>query len=354
MDRLVSSDVVAALHGHDAVAAARIAIRAALADAADVDLSWIQPLPSWDGWTLAPDALRFLTSLVTHLRPRHILEFGSGLSTRVLARAGAALQPPCRITSVDHDPEFGRIAARQLGEQAAGCRVRFQLAPLVARDCGGKSLPMYHVRPGRFASRRPSDLVLIDGPPVVLGGREGTLYQALDFARPGTLVLLDDADREEERAALSRWRDNLGPAIEVHRLPQFAKGMAAVIIREPIPQARLEAHRLRLTAQEIAALIPPQDAFVLVDQDWWGSEIAASGRAIPFLEREGQYWGPPPDDDTAIRELDRLHRAGASFMVFSWSAFWWLDYYSGLHSHLRSKFRCVLTNDRLVVFDLRP
>jgi hypothetical protein len=46
--------------------------------------------------------------------------------------------------------------------------------------------------------------------------------------------------------------------------------------------------------------------------------------------------------------------AGAGFIVFAWPAFWWLDHYAGLHRHLRAHFRCVLENDRLVVFDLRP
>jgi hypothetical protein len=50
-------------------------------------------------------------------------------------------------------------------------------------------------------------LVLIDGPPSLLGGREGTLYLVMEFARPGTLVLLDDASRAQEQSALARWQN---------------------------------------------------------------------------------------------------------------------------------------------------
>jgi hypothetical protein len=107
--------------------------------------------------------------------------------------------------------------------------------------------------------------------------------------------------------------------------------------------------------QDIAALVPAGESFILVDQDRLGSEVAAGRRRIPFLERDGQYGGAPPDDATAIRELERLRRrSGPSFMVFAWPAFWWLDYYAGLRDHLGSKFRCVLKNERLVAFDLRP
>jgi hypothetical protein len=110
---------------------------------------------------------------------------------------------------------------------------------------------------------------------------------------------------------------------------------------------------LYLMSQSIAALIPPEEAVILVDEAKFGGMVTAGRRAIPFLERDGQYWGTPPDDATAITELERLRRSGAGFMVFAWPAFWWLDHYAGLRDYLRSKFRCVLKNERLVVFDLR-
>jgi glycosyltransferase involved in cell wall biosynthesis len=113
-------------------------------------------------------------------------------------------------------------------------------------------------------------------------------------------------------------------------------------------------HRRLLATQEIAAVVPAQGKFILVDEDQWGSQEQIAGRhRIPFLERGGLYWGPPPDDDTAIREIERLRHTGASFVVFAWPAFWWLEYYPGLNRFLQSQFRCRLRNDRLVVFDLR-
>src|SRR5262249_37683090 len=98
---------------------------------------------------------------------------------------------------------------------------------------------------------------------------------------------------------------------------------------------------------------PGGEYFVLVDQDELRPYIAPGPFTVPFLERDGEYWGPPADEKTAIRELERLRHSGARFMVFAWPAFWWLDYYAGLHRHLRSKFPCVLENHCLVVFDLR-
>jgi hypothetical protein len=111
---------------------------------------------------------------------------------------------------------------------------------------------------------------------------------------------------------------------------------------------------VKLATDELIAAIPPGEKLILVDQDEWGTSANLAGRLrIPFLEREGEYWGSPPDDAAAIREFERLRQDGAGFMVFGWPAFWWLDYYPGLHGHLRSNFRCLLENERLVVFDLR-
>jgi polysaccharide pyruvyl transferase WcaK-like protein len=127
--------------------------------------------------------------------------------------------------------------------------------------------------------------------------------------------------------------------------PLLSHQLLFVARRQPVPPCP------RL--QDITQVIPEGQDLILVDECRWGTEVAAGHRVIPFLEKDGQYWGQPADDGTAIRELERLRQAGAGFMVFAAPAFWWLEYYAGLHAHLRSKFRCVLENDRLVVFDLR-
>jgi glycosyltransferase involved in cell wall biosynthesis len=119
-------------------------------------------------------------------------------------------------------------------------------------------------------------------------------------------------------------------------------------------KARSWPHAIQRAVQTITELIPPGDAFILVDQEWWEAGDSVAGRRrIPFLERDGQYWGPPPDDATAIREVERLRQTGASFMAFARPAFWWLEYYAGLQDHLCGRFPAVVKNDDLVIFDLR-
>ncbi|MHC4488047.1 MAG: glycosyltransferase family 2 protein [Planctomycetota bacterium] len=110
---------------------------------------------------------------------------------------------------------------------------------------------------------------------------------------------------------------------------------------------------LRRAAKDIKSLIPAESKIILVDEGSFGNALFPEEQTIPFLERDGQYWGCPPDDDTAIREFNRLQRSGAEFILFGWPAFWWLDHYVELHRYLRSKFPCRMKNKRVVVFDMR-
>jgi hypothetical protein len=118
--------------------------------------------------------------------------------------------------------------------------------------------------------------------------------------------------------------------------------------------SRSWAPQLDLAAREVAAIVPPGKSFILIDEDQWGTQQQLLGRrAIPFLERDGCYWGPPADDASALRELERMRQSGASFLVVAWPAFWWLDYYTALAEHLTGRFPCALRNERVAVFDLR-
>jgi glycosyltransferase involved in cell wall biosynthesis len=111
-------------------------------------------------------------------------------------------------------------------------------------------------------------------------------------------------------------------------------------------------HRLRAIATQIDALIPTDASFVLVDDDNLGMRPTPGRRPVPFLERDGHWWGAPADDRTAIAELERLREAGARFLVFAWPGFWWLDYYRGFADYVQARFERVAATEDLLMFDL--
>lgn len=123
------------------------------------------------------------------------------------------------------------------------------------------------------------------------------------------------------------------------------------------PEAYLKAvgwrERSRRAREDLEQLLPGNASFLWVDQGELTDTVAGIPSALPFLERDGEYWGPPSDGNVAVNELERMRIAGASLVVFAWPAFWWLDYYRELADHLRTRARCVLENDRLIAYSLR-
>jgi glycosyltransferase involved in cell wall biosynthesis len=104
---------------------------------------------------------------------------------------------------------------------------------------------------------------------------------------------------------------------------------------------------------DISSVIPVGHSLILVDDSTLGTDVLTRWHTIPFLERNGIYWGLPADDKTATDEVERLRQSGAGFMVFAWPSFWWFDHYTGFLRHLESEYSCIMKNKFIVVFDLR-
>jgi glycosyltransferase involved in cell wall biosynthesis len=109
-------------------------------------------------------------------------------------------------------------------------------------------------------------------------------------------------------------------------------------------------HRIDQSLDELQRVLPPGAPFLLVDDDQWACTSIDGRRALPLVERDGQSWGEPADDASALDELQRQIGRGARSIVFAWPAFWWLDHYRGLADHLRMRARCTLQNERIIVF----
>lgn len=129
----------------------------------------------------------------------------------------------------------------------------------------------------------------------------------------------------------------------------------ADVHREADATARRWQEKVALTLRELSAAIPDGSAFTLVDGNQLGVGADLGGRPrYPFVERDGRDFGRPTDAQNAVRELHRLRQSTARYIAFAWPAFWWLDHYDALHVELRATASCILSNDRIIVFDLRP
>ncbi len=161
--------------------------------------------------------------------------------------------------------------------------------------------------------------------------RHRSLWKAKDFERFGATVKAID-------------RDTLLAVIP-------KPGVPTLRCTPPMLPSRAELRRFKRVKEGLSTLIPAAEPFILVDEDQLRGELPHTN-ALPFLEKDGLYWGPPSDDATGIFELERMRKGGARYIAFTWPAFWWLGHYADLAKYLRANYSCVREDDSLIVFQL--
>lgn len=110
---------------------------------------------------------------------------------------------------------------------------------------------------------------------------------------------------------------------------------------------------LEQAVREFRAVVPQNEAYVLVDDDQLaGSGLDAPSQARRLIVHDGAPGGPPVDDAEAIEALEQQRQTGLRYLVIAWPSFWWLDHYAEFGASLRGRCRPLLENERLVIFDL--
>lgn len=111
--------------------------------------------------------------------------------------------------------------------------------------------------------------------------------------------------------------------------------------------------RLGMVQGQLLKLTSAGERILLVDDGQLGLSADWNGRLIlPFLERDGGYWGPPDDDAHALRELDRMIASGLRWIVIAWPCFWWLDRYWRLRDRLAGSYPCRVDSPHVVAYEL--
>ena len=313
-------------------------------------------------------ARRIVPLLVDLLHPRHVVDVGCGIGTWLTAFREAGVED---VWGID-----GNTAGQMLEIDSARFLVRdlTRLVPLDRTFDLVLSLEVAEHLPERSGAAFVESLTRL-GPVVVFSaaipGQGGTHhvneqwpdYWATLFGERGYAVVDAIRSRVWEDPEVAWWyaQNTLLYVRQDHlaRHPALAE-QARATSRRPLrlvhPRKYEELmewmRRLELARRDFAALVSPGDAFALVDDSQLGPASAPGCRVLPFVERDGEDGGPPPDDRTAIDALHRLRRRGARFVVFAWPAFWWLDHYAELSRYLETHCRRVLANERLVAFEL--
>lgn len=165
--------------------------------------------PPAGGWAMDPRNLAHLADLVTTSAPAQVVELGSGLSTVWLAylleRSGG------RLISIDHDEHYATQTRAELTRHGLAEVVDLRLAALTTGATG----TWYDESALEDLDR--IDLLLVDGPPQSIGpaARAPALPFFATRLSSEALVILDDAQRADERAAIDGWKERFPDLIEV-------------------------------------------------------------------------------------------------------------------------------------------
>lgn len=182
-------------------------------------------------WAVTPLTLLILWRFLERSRPSCIVEFGSGISTMAFARyAQVCRERGCRklpqVFSFDHDKRWLEQTERRLEGAALRDFASLKHAGLESCRLGRFSGMAYS--PGAVTSALSGsriDLCFIDGPTHETG-RAGSLSVVVGFLNPGATILLDDAMRAGEAAAISMWLSWYADAMRDGRMILTARGLA--------------------------------------------------------------------------------------------------------------------------------
>jgi hypothetical protein len=161
------------------------------------------------GWSADPVFVHNVVRLLIETRPALVVECGSGSSTVVVARCLRALGHG-RIVSLDHDPVYAERSRGLLRLHGVEDVASVVTAPLAPREVKGRQFQWY--APTYAALLNGSiDLLLVDGPPGKSAPR--ARYPAvpllLPHLAPACAIVLDDGDRQDERAIAHAWAQEL-------------------------------------------------------------------------------------------------------------------------------------------------
>lgn len=167
------------------------------------------PVPPMVGYVAAPDVLLVLVQRFLTIRPSLAIECGSGTSTLFLALAAQQHGISTRLVSLENTLAYAEGTRALLAEHGVDHLVEVRHAPLAPTSLPDHDGPWYD--PAALADLHDIGLAFVDGPPGDTGpqARYPMVPLLADRLAPRCAILLDDANRREERDVAERWRRQL-------------------------------------------------------------------------------------------------------------------------------------------------
>ena len=164
------------------------------------------PYPPFGGWSISGDCARRLVELILTNHFDSVIEVGSGLSTLLIAQALEVRGGNGRCIALEHEKSWIDRSNQVLAEHGVSNRAVIVHAPLVDTEIRGENFPWYDLSEVELPDQ--IGMLFIDGPPKATGtlARYPALPLMIERLGSTSVVLMDDADRPDERAVTERWK----------------------------------------------------------------------------------------------------------------------------------------------------
>jgi len=176
-------------------------------------------LPPLRGWAISPDVCLKLYDHLLSIKPKKIVEFGSGASTYIIAQA-LKNNGMGKLTSYDHSHEYSGKIRKNLESAGLIDFVDLKVAPLKSWDKNhlnekpDENLVWYDR--SLIDTVDDIDFVFIDGPPGLLCqySRYPAVVVLNDSLSQDAEIWIDDANRIDEKEICENWAKSFDLELE--------------------------------------------------------------------------------------------------------------------------------------------
>ena len=156
----------------------------------------------------------------------NIIEFGSGISTILMAKIAKTNNLRLQIISIDENPGWIETLKRILVKEGLDNLVRLINAPVIKSNTDPDNYWYDEKIIRQICEGEKFDMVIVDGPKVSDHKKELIRSQAMYFLIKNLaedyFVYLDDANRKGERKILNRWSNELNINFQVRNQSAIA------------------------------------------------------------------------------------------------------------------------------------
>ena len=162
------------------------------------------------GASLRSYVLAYILNEIVINERKNIIEFGSGISTILLAKLAFANKIDLQIVSVDEDKGWIEKIKEILTAENIQKYVKFIYAPIISKNNRNKPILWYDDKIlDRVCEGIKFDMVIVDGPKAYESGKELIRYHAVPYIKNKLndkyVILLDDAIRRGEKWIIKKW-----------------------------------------------------------------------------------------------------------------------------------------------------